>query len=963
MTARHSWFTGPIRKKRAIGLALLVVILALFFTFNRFPKLDVVGEDLDAVTAPQAQCFQGFCIERDPGQSFLTRWFTFSITYLRLVTVGMTFAFVVAGLAESMLFPPGSGPMFPSGGTFRRTLSGAMTGPVMNLCSACIVPVSSAFRRRGAGVDGAIAMVQGSATMNVPALAMVFFVFTPLLGASRLVLAVVGALLIGPLVVKTVRGEQWRVESEEIPATLHSSLITHNTGSWREALLEGVRDWAKHSLGYLVRLGPIMVVAGFASGLALQWISPDVVATYLGNDLTGVAIAATFGILINVPLLFEIPLVALLLLMGMGTAPAATLLFTAAAGGPVTFWGLAKLMPRRAVATFAGATWALGVLGGIAVLAIGAFVWTTEASDLQARYGLQRETYANLVHPETETLDAPAFVDVTTDAGIDFLHTRLRMDAVDVGAGAVVFDYNSDTLHDIYVTSNNGPNALYRNNGDGTFTDVAAAANVTDEGGGTANGACAADYDNDGDPDLYVAHFGPSRLYRNDGDGFHRKFSNVTSRALGGVKRLERTTGCAWGDYDRDGFLDLVVVSHTRLSANVDIFGVPVDTVRQDPDFLELHDPLILYHNSGDGTFEDRSHLLGDTESPTMSGPLGNMWGSGFQPGWVDYDNDGDPDLYVVNDLGDQIHPNVLWRNDGPDPNACAELAECGKWTFTDVSETSGAGVEMFGMGLAVGDYDLDGLLDLFVTNIGQNILLNNQLPVVPAPALSLPNAGTQHAAPAFEIASVEARAGAAATVYGSGPAAGQRVAWGTFFFDYDNDLDEDLYLVSGFLNAQNIENPLDQPNVLLRNNGDGTFTDVSQGSGADDPGVGRGGVYLDYDDDGCLDIFVANLRQKAKLLRNVCDTGHGWLEIDLVGSVSNRDGIGARVTVETPKATLIREVAAGSSQIGQNMLTVHFGIGQAQKADTVKVEWPSGSVQVFENVQANRRVTITEPD
>ena len=492
----------------------------------------------------------------------------------------------------------------------------------------------------------------------------------------------------------------------------------------------------------------------------------------------------------------------------------------------------------------------------------------------------------------------------------------------------MVFDFDSDTLHDIYVTSNNGPNALYRNNGDGTFSDVAAAARVDDKGGGTANGACAADYDNDGDPDLYVAHFGPSRFYRNNGDG---TFANVTSRALGNVKRLERTTGCAWGDYDRDGFVDLVVVNHTRISANVDIFGVPVNLVRQNPDFLELHDPLILYHNSGDGTFEDRSALLGDTTSPTLSGPLGNMWGSGFQPGWLDYDNDGDADLYVVNDLGDQLHPNVLWRNDGPGSN--------GDWTFTDVSESSGAGIEMFGMGLAVGDYDLDGLLDLFVTNIGQNILLDNG-----------------GADLGFEIASVEARTGAASTPDG------QRVAWGTFFFDYDNDLDEDLYLVSGFLNAQNIENPVDQPNVLLKNNGDGTFTDVSKGSGTNDPRVGRGGAYLDYDNDGCLDIFVSNLRQKAKLMRNVCDTGHSWLEVDLEGTVSNRDGIGTRVSVVTQGKELIREVAAGSSQIGQNMLTLHFGIGRTLYADSVTVYWPSGKVQVFEDVESNQRVTITEP-
>ena len=918
-------FKTATRKKRAVGIVLFLVILALFFSLNRFPKLDIVGEDLDAVTAPETQCFQGFCIEREAGTSFLTRWVSFSVTYLRLVTVGMTFAFLVAGLAHSFLFPPGSGRTLASGGVFSRTLKGAAMGPVMNLCSACIVPVSAAFQRKGAGVEGAIAMVQSSATMNIPALAMVFFVFTPLLGMSRLLLAIIGALLIGPLVVMTVRRAADGPDTDSVPVP---NLEVWDARSWRDVLIEGLRDWAKSSLDYLIRLGPIMVVAGFASGLVIQWLSPAVIATYLGNDITGVAIAATFGVLINVPLLFEIPLVALLLLLGMGTAPAATLLFTAAAGGPVTFWGLAKLMPKRAIATFAGATWALGALGGLAILGIGAFIWEGGDTDLRVRESEQRRAYPALRH-EVEPSERPIFVDATEGSGIDFLHSRLRFDAVDVGAGAVVFDFNSDGFQDIYITSNNGPNALYRNNGDGTFSEVAAAAGLDDRGGGTSNGGCAADYDNDGDPDIFVSHFGPSRFYRNNGDG---TFSNVTRRSLGRVASLERTMGCAWGDYDRDGHLDLVVVNHTRLSANLAIFNASVEEVRQEPDFLELHDPLILYRGNGDGTFTDVSRLLGDPSAPTMSGPLGNLWGSGFQPGWVDYDNDGDLDLYIVNDLGSQIQPNVLWRNDGPGAD--------GGWNFTDVSESSGAGVEIFGMGLAVGDYNLDGFFDFFMTNIGQNMLLKNK----------------GHGQ-GFAISTVEAGTGVGLTPQGL------RVAWGTFFFDYDNDQDEDLYAVSGFLNAENIDNAEVQPNVLLRNDGDGTFTDISPGSGAEDPGVGRGGVFLDYDNDGCLDIFISNLREKARLLRNLCDSGNNWLEIKLEGTDSNRDGIGARINVVAGTRSQMREVAAGSSQIGQNMPTAHFGLGAAERADTVSIRWPSGKVQVLENVAVNQRITVTEPD
>ena len=918
-------FRTSFRKKRAVGILLFVLVLALFFSFNRFPKLDIIGEDLDAVTAPTAQCFQGYCIEREAGTSLLSRWWSFSITYMRLVTVGMTFAFVVAGLAEAFLFPPESNRGFVSGSVFTRTLKGAAAGPVMNLCSACIVPVSSAFRKR-AGLEGAIAMVQGSATMNIPALAMAFFVFTPILGFSRLFLAVIGALIIGPIVVMTVR--QTRGPTVDVPVTMASVEEPQETAAWKPVLIEGFRHWGKTSIGYLVRMGPIMVVAGFASGLAIQWLSPETIATYLGNDLRGIAIAATLGIMINVPLLFEIPLVALLLLLGMGTAPAATLLFAAAAGGPVTFWGLAKIMPRRAIATFAGATWAVGAFGGLAVLGIGEFIWEGASTTLRIEQAEERQAALAFPHVIEPSL-RPIFVDVTEQAGIEFLHNRIRVDAVDVGAGALVLDFNDDGFQDIYLTNNDGPNALYRNNGDGTFTDVALQAGVDDPGGGESNGGCAADYDNDGDQDLFVSHFGPSRLFKNNGDG---TFTDVALQGLGSLNSEGRAMGCAWGDYDRDGYLDLAIVTHVRIGEYDTLFDAQVSEIRRSREFLELHDPMLLYHGNGDGTFTDATDLLGDPSGPTATGYLGSIWGSGFQPAWVDYDGDEDPDLYVVNDFGNRVQPNVLWRNDGRGAD--------GTWSFVDVSGESGAGVEMFGRGLAVGDYNLDGFLDLFMTNIGNNVLLSNN----------------------------GYRAGFTNSTFEAGSSVGRlmdgglRVAWSTFFFDYDNDRDEDLYVVSGFLNAKNVDNPVAQPNVLLRNDGDGTFTDVSPGSGADDPGIGRGGVYLDYDNDGCLDILVSNLRGRARLLRNLCQSGSSWLQVQLVGTESNRDGVGARVTVTTGTWALMRETAAGSSQMGQNMMPAHFGLGPAALADFVIVRWPSGKVQTLTHVPVNQRITVTEP-
>ena len=262
------------------------------------------------------------------------------------------------------------------------------------------------------------------------------------------------------------------------------------------------------------------------------------------------------------------------------------------------------------------------------------------------------------------------FVDVTEAAGVDFRHHEDLTEMQPVGGGVLALDYNGDGLHDAYLTDSLGPNALFRNNGDGTFTDVAEAAGVADPDG-HSNGGCAADYDNDGDQDLYVTNHGPSRLFRNEGDG---TFTDAST--LAGVADPDpslKSTGCAWGDYDRDGLLDLVVVRHFReLTSQTLVEGTFHEEVRS----------LVLYRNSGDGVFTDVTELLGHTLPPSRGRygePLGNLWGAGFQPGWLDYDNDGDPDLYVANDWGTFTNPNVLWRNDGQ--------ADDDSWLFVDVSE------------------------------------------------------------------------------------------------------------------------------------------------------------------------------------------------------------------------------------------------------------------------------------
>ena len=191
-----------LRKKRAAGLVILAVLLALFLAFNRLPKLDTVRGDLDVVSAVEVECFQGFCIEDEPDSTLLERWWDFSTTYMRLVAVGMAFAFLVAGLTEAFLFPRSGGLGNSWGGPIKGGLKGLVVGPIWNLCSACIVPVSTAFARRGAGPQGAVAIAQGSSTLNLPALAMAMFVFSPLVGGSRVVLGLAAGLLIPPLVAR-----------------------------------------------------------------------------------------------------------------------------------------------------------------------------------------------------------------------------------------------------------------------------------------------------------------------------------------------------------------------------------------------------------------------------------------------------------------------------------------------------------------------------------------------------------------------------------------------------------------------------------------------------------------------------------------------------------------------------------------------------------------------------------------
>lgn len=451
------------------------------------------------------------------------------------------------------------------------------------------------------------------------------------------------------------------------------------------------------------------------------------------------------------------------------------------------------------------------------------------------------------------------FSDVSAAAGIDALH-HVRY----LVTGQAWGDVDGDDFPDLYVTDSGGPNTLYQNDGDGTFSVSPHSATVALLGV-ESGGAVFADYDNDGWADLYVLNRGPNTLYRNDqGQGF------IDVTATAGVGDGGQGESATWGDYDGDGWADLYVTNWYY--------------------FEDESSPLsrdTLYRNNGDGTFSDVSQLL----------PLPRLMGPGFAATFVDYDNDGDQDLYVVID---KHWGNLLFRNDGPG---------CGGWCFTDVSVASGAHRPVCGMGIATGDYDNDGDLDFYFSSSWEQVLLQNQ---------------TAQGSPSFVEVSIAA---------GVTP---EIIGWGSVFFDYDLDGWLDLYLSAAL-----------SPNPLFRNRGDGTFEEIVAGSGADHPGFSIGVARSDYDRDGRPDLIVGNHGLDYSLYRNTTANNHHWLSLRLEGrGPVNRDALGTRVVVPLSDGrTLTREVTSDSSLGAGNDLTLYFGFGTATPTGAT-ITWPDGTTE-----------------
>jgi len=498
------------------------------------------------------------------------------------------------------------------------------------------------------------------------------------------------------------------------------------------------------------------------------------------------------------------------------------------------------------------------------------------------------------------------------------------------GTGVAILDYDNDGWPDIFVvngttldppTGKEPPtNHLYHNNHDGTFTDVTAKAGLTHTGWG--QGVCVGDYDNDGFEDLFVTYYGKNMLYRNNGNG---TFTDVSDQAhVAGTGTW--STGCAFVDYDRDGKLDLLVATYVDFDvktapgpgerASCMWKGVPVMC---GPRGLPWGKNM-LYHNKGDGTFEEV------TSKAKIDQTNGHY---GFSVSTLDFDDDGWPDIYVACDST----PSILYHNnhDG---------------TFTDVAVVAGAafnedGKEQAGMGSTVGDYNGDGRLDIFKTNFSDDtatLYRNN-------------GDGT------FDDVTFAAGLGLYTKYLG----------WGTTFVDVDNDGWPDLLLVNGHVypevDKQHLGSDYQEPRILYHNRGNGTFEDISASAG---PGIttarsGRGLAIGDLWNDGRMSAVVSNMNAPVSLLVNQIRNGNHWIAFKTIGTKSNRDGIGAKIRVKAGARILVDEVRSGSSYDSNNDLRVHFGLGKIEQLEWVEVRWPSGLTEKFSNLRVDTTLSLKE--
>lgn len=514
------------------------------------------------------------------------------------------------------------------------------------------------------------------------------------------------------------------------------------------------------------------------------------------------------------------------------------------------------------------------------------------------------------------------FVEVSEQSGLIHVFQHFGL----MGGGVVVADFDNDGYDDVYLNGGINADRLFHNNANGTFTDISNAAGLTFFDTLYTFGASAADIDNDGDQDIFVTTWGyasapfqqklPNILLLNNGNG---TFTDISAQA--GITDSSNSTTAAFGDINKDGFLDIYVGNYVdTMKFLYDSLGT---TIGYDPDGTTNY----LYLNNGNNTFTEISGLTG----------TGN-YGCALAISFSDYDNDMDLDIIVANDFGEWTgNGNALLENQYPAD------------TFVNVAQLSGMYAEMYGMGIATGDYDNDGDLDYYITNIGKNILHRNN--------------GDGTFSDVTDVANVANEWVIIDSLRTTG--------WGANFFDYDSDGDLDLYVSNGWVNALIPPTSELDFNKLYENQGNGQFIDVSLVLGFDSTFSHRGSALIDFDNDGDMDLIsVANNFKwplnsvdtaRVRLYRNDNPNSGNWLEANLKGYCSNRDGIGSRIQVNSGGRSFIREVSGGSSHASRNTLRVHLGLDTITMIDTLWVFWPSGYRQFYLNVGVNQIIELVE--
>lgn len=580
------------------------------------------------------------------------------------------------------------------------------------------------------------------------------------------------------------------------------------------------------------------------------------------------------------------------------------------------------------------------LLGGGAIAAILIIMLINTPAKSTYLPGTDKEGQTTSLNREIPT-DYPrvTFTDVAKAAGIDFRHfqgERTFQLPEDMGSGAAWGDYNNDGNLDLFVVNCAGPLrqdgavpkdspaacALYHNNGNGTFTEASQSAGLAIKCWGMA--AAWADFDNDKWQDLILTSFGRIHLYHNNKDG---TFSEVSDKA--GVNAYEGFwAGASWGDFNRDGYLDIYVCGYVDYTYQTSIqrsiqYDVEVPASLNPSSFPAERN--LLFKNNGNGTFTEIAEKAGVT----------NKEGRSLSAVWADFDGDGWPDIYVANDVSD----NALYKN-------------LGNGTFIEIAAKALVADYRGAMGIAVGDWDGDADYDMFVTHwiAQENALYSNLYTQL-----------TTADKPLHELRFMDE-----ADRFGLGQIALDYIGWGTSFFDYNNDSRPDLFVVNGSTFQQK-ENPkllVPMRNMLFWNKGNKEgFFELSTVSGTvfDQELVGRGAAFGDYDNDGDIDIFIVNNGGPAQLLRNDGGNISHWLSVRLEGVRSNADGYGAKLRVVTIDGAQVQQAGSQGSYCSQSSPELHFGLGQASKVDTLEVTWPTGKQQRFFDVPANKVIKIVE--